>query len=113
MKEHNRYETKKEPTLANGNQKNTKLCKQNGKNNADITKSTNNIQQIEEHVKTITKNRNAHMYTKERTYKAYIQMKDNNREKNRKNKNRYEAKKELNGNQQNTKLCKQIRTKSK
>ena len=70
-KNNNSYETKKEPTLANGNQKNTQLCKQNGKNNADVTKSTNNIQQIEEHVKTIIKNRSAHMCTKERKRKEH------------------------------------------
>ena len=42
-----------------------------GKNSADKTKSTNNIQQIEEHVKTIIKNRNVHMYTKERKRKEH------------------------------------------
>ena len=48
---------------------------------------------------------------KKRTYKACTQMKDYNREKNGKNKNRNDAKKEPTlaiGNQQNTNLCKQI-----
>ena len=48
--------------------------KKNGKNNADKTKTTNNIQPVKEHVKTIIKNRNAHMYKKKEKEKNIQSM---------------------------------------
>ena len=51
----------------------------NGKNNADKTKTTNNIQSVEEQVKTIITNTHAHMYKKNEKEKNIQSMHTNER----------------------------------